>query len=282
MLIIFPPIKAAELPENENAEPSVNETPNDKPTLDILSLALKNLKTVQAVLANNIANSETTGFKKSRVVLVDNSYHQQTLAGTQDSAGNFTPAGIAVGSGIRVSAVQLDFRQGSLMQTGAELDLAIEGRGFLQVIDPADNTMLYTRAGKLAKNANGQLVVCSSETGRLLEAPIQIPQDALRININPEGQVSVQQPGNNQMQLVGQIQLADFVNSEGLTKIGENLYRENDASGPPTQCNPGQNGHGVLRQGFLESSNVDLDEEILEFKRLNRLCRKIKLLIENE
>ena len=148
--------------------------------------------------------------------------------------------------------------------------------------NPTDSATLYTRAGTLSKNPNGQLVVCSAGVGRLLEPPIQIPQDAMGIVISSEGQVSVQQPGNNQLQIVGQIQLATFVNSVGLLKLGENLYQETDGSGPPCTGNPGQNGVGVLRQGFLEASNVDLDDEIRELKRISRACRKIESLIDDE
>jgi flagellar basal-body rod protein FlgG len=249
---------------------------------DMLRLAVKNHKIAQAVIANNIANAETTAFKKSRVVLADNGYRHEILPGHQDSAGQYTPTGVSVGSGSRISAVQLDFQQGSLRQTGGELDVAIEGRGFFQVQNPTDNTTLYTRAGKLSKNPNGQLVICSAETGRLLEPPIQIPQDATAVVISPDGEISVGQPGNNQLQVVGQIQVATFINTKGLLQIGENLYQETDGSGPPTQSNPGQSSVGVLRQGFLESSNVDLDEEIRELKRLGRICRKIELLIDEE
>jgi flagellar basal-body rod protein FlgG len=272
---------------------AAEETPGRKSTIveralvvasdacDTLTIALKNLKTAQAVVANNIANADTPGFKRSRVVFTDQAYRHEALPGMQDAAGQYTPAGIAVGSGNRVAAVQLDFRQGRLNRTGRRLDVAIEGSGFLQVQNPADNTTLYTRAGTLAENPNGQLVVCSASVGRLLEPPIQIPQDATAVAISPDGQVSVGQPGNNQLQIVGQIQLATFINPEGLKKLGENLYQETDASGPPTTNNPGQNGVGTLRQGHLESSNVDLDEEIRELKRLARASRKIELLIDD-
>jgi flagellar basal-body rod protein FlgG len=246
---------------------------------DTLALALKNLTTAQAVVADNIANAETPGFKRSRVVFADHAYRHEVLPGVQDAAGQYTPVGVAVGSGNRVAAVQVDFGQSCMKQTGRPLDVAIEGSGFLQVQNPADNTTLYTRAGTLTKNPNGQLVICSASVGRLLEPPIQIPQDATGVTISPDGQVSVAQPGNNQLQLVGQIQLATFVNPEGLKKLGENLYQENDASGPPTTNNPGQNGVGTLKQGCLESSNVDLDEEIHELKRLGGVCRKIEALI---
>jgi flagellar basal-body rod protein FlgG len=243
---------------------------------DTLENARKSLKIAQATIADNIANAETSGFKKSRVVMADKAYRQETMPGRQDSAGQHAPAGVAVGSGSQVAAIQLDFRQGTIVQTGRELDVAIEGPGFLQVQNPIDNTTLYTRAGKLAKNPNGQLVICSAATGRLLEPPIQIPQDATSVAISTEGQVSVAQPGNNQLQVVGQIQLATFVNPEGLVKLGENLYQESDASGPPTNNNPGQNGTGVLRQGAIESSHQHPPKK----PRLRRTLRTIESLLD--
>jgi flagellar basal-body rod protein FlgG len=287
---------AAEIPKLSPAEPPASpkkqETSPDSilesksassdDARKTLSCALKSLKTARAVIANNIANAETPGFKKSRVILADNHYRHQTLPGVQDASGQFTPVGVSVGSGNRVAAVQLDLRQGMLESTGRELDVAIEGPGFLQVMNPSDSTTLYTRMGKLSKNTNGQLVVCSAGTGRLLEPPIQIPQDATAVVISSNGQVAVGQPGNNQLQQVGQIQLATFVNPEGLLEIGENLFCETDASGPPRINNPGQSGTGSLRQGCVESSNVDLDEEIREFSRLGRSCRKIESLIDTE
>jgi flagellar basal-body rod protein FlgG len=272
-------LKKAEKKSHQKMEPDDSLTSEARVTL---TFALKNLKTVQAVVANNIANAETPGFKKSKVVLAENGYRQKMLPGKQDSTGNYTPVGVAVGDGSHVSAVKFDMRQGSLQCTGDELDVAVEGSGFLQVQNPADNATLYTRAGKLSKNANGNLVLCSADTGRLLEPPIQIPQDATTVVISPDGQVSVGQPGNSTLTNVGQIQLATFINPQGLLKIGENLYQETDGSGPPTQNNPGQNGIGTLRQGFLETSNVDLDEEIRELKRIGRSCRKIELLLDEQ
>jgi flagellar basal-body rod protein FlgG len=248
--------------------------------IDSLENARKGLIIAVAAVADNIANAETAGFKKSRVVMADKAYRQETTPGKQDPAGQFAPTGVQIGSGSQVAAIQLDFRQGTIVETGRELDVAIEGPGFLQVQNPRDSATLYTRSGKLAKNPNGQLVICSAATGRLLEPPIQIPQDATSVAISAEGQVSVAQPGNNQLQVVGQIQLATFVNPEGLVKLGENLYQESDASGPPCISNPGQNGVGALRQGSIESSNVDLDEELKELKRLRRLLRTIESLLD--
>jgi flagellar basal-body rod protein FlgG len=240
------------------------------------------METKLDVISNNLANLETTGYKKDRANFEDLFYRHEKLPGSQDASGQYTPMGIAIGLGVRNQSIQSDFVQGAFKQTGNQLDVAIDGPGFLQVMNPADSTTLYSRAGNLSKNVNGNLVIGSANTGRLLEPPIQIPQDATGIVISPDGQVSVQQPGNKQLQIVGQIQLATFVNSHGLLKLGENLYKETDASGPPTINNPGQSGTGVLRQGYIESSNVDLDEEIRELKRLRQSCRKIETLVDEE
>jgi flagellar basal-body rod protein FlgG len=142
------------------------------------------------------------------------------------------------------------------------LDVAITGRGFFQVMDPSGTT-LYTRAGNFSKNANGNIVMGSAETGRLLEPPITIPQDAMAIVISPEGIVSVRQPGSQQLSQVGQIGMASFINPEGLLKLGENLYSETDSSGAPTLSNPGQDGMGTLQQNSLEASNVEPVQELI-------------------
>ncbi|MGW8257363.1 MAG: flagellar hook-basal body complex protein, partial [Thermoguttaceae bacterium] len=139
----------------------------------------------------------------------------------------------------------------------------IEGNGFFQVQNP-DGTTLYTRAGNWSKNSNGNLVTGSAGDGRLMEPPIVIPPDATAVVISPEGIVSVQQPGNNQLTQVGQIELASFVNAQGLLKKGENLYAETDASGAPTLGNPGQDDLGLLRQNSLEASNVEPVRELID------------------
>jgi flagellar basal-body rod protein FlgG len=222
------------------------------------------METKLDVIANNLANLETTGYKKDRANFEDLFYRHEKLPGSQDASGQYTPMGIAIGLGVRNQSIQSDFVQGAFKQTGNQLDLAIDGPGFLQVMNPSDSTTLYCRAGNLSKNVNGNLVIGSANTGRLLEPPIQIPQDATGIVISADGQVSVQQPGNNQLQIVGQIQLATFINSHGLMKMGENLYKETDASGPPTINNPGQQGTGNIQQNMLEASNVEPTTELID------------------
>jgi flagellar basal-body rod protein FlgG len=221
------------------------------------------METKLDVVANNLANMETTAFKRDRANFEDLFYRYEKFPGQQDSASQYTPTGIAIGLGVRPQSTQTEYFQGPIKQTGQELDVAIEGIGFFQVMNP-DGQIVYTRAGNWSKNANGNLVTGSASDGRLLEPPIIIPNDATAVVISPEGIVSVQQPGTNQLNQVGQIQLASFVNEQGLLKLGENLYRETDASGPPTISNPGQNGVGQLMQNALEASNVEPVQELID------------------
>lgn len=225
---------------------------------------MTSLQTKLDVIANNLANVETTSFKKDRANFEDLFYRHEKMPGALDSSGQYTPTGIAIGLGSEVSSVQTDFRQGAFEQTGEELDVAIEGPGFFQVTDPATGEILYTRAGNFSLNSNGQVVTGSANTGRLLEPPIVIPQDATAIVISSEGQVQVRQPGNNNLTSVGDIELVNFINPEGLLKLGENLYAETDASGTPTAGTPGQDGLGVVRQNFLERSNVEPVHELID------------------
>jgi flagellar basal-body rod protein FlgG len=222
------------------------------------------LETKLDVIANNLANVNTTGFKKDRANFEDLLYRTEVYPGVQDAGGTPTAVGTQVGLGVRVTSTQTDHQQGAFQQTGRDLDVAIEGRGLLPVLDPASQTVIYTRAGNLDINANGQLVLGSAQTGRLLDPPIQIPQNATKIVIEPNGQVMVQTPGTVELQQLGQIQLAQFVNNDGLLKIGENLYRQTDASGPALLANPGQDGLGVFRQANLEASNVEPVQELID------------------
>lgn len=215
------------------------------------------------VIANNLANIETTAFKKGRANFEDLFYRHEVFPGAQDTSGEMTATGISIGLGSRLSGIQTDFRQGAFQQTSNQLDVAIEGAGFFQVLDPSGQ-IYYTRAGNFSINANGNLVIGSAHTGRLLEPPIVIPDDATAISITPEGQVYVQQPNNPQLTLVGDIQLVNFINPEGLLKLGENLYAETDASGPPQAGPPGRDGLGLLRQNALEASNVEPVRELID------------------
>ncbi|MEX2185510.1 MAG: flagellar basal-body rod protein FlgG [Pirellulales bacterium] len=215
------------------------------------------------VVANNLANINTTGFKKGRANFEDLFYRHEVLPGAVDAAGNLTATGTSIGLGTKVSSVQTDFRQGEFNITNAPLDWAVEGDGFFQVAD-SDGTLIYTRAGNFSLNATGDVVMGSASTGRKLDPPIQIPPDATDISVSPEGIVSVKQPGQSALSQVGQLQLATFVNSEGLLKLGENLYAETEASGTATIGNPGVQGVGRVRQGTLEISNVQPVQELID------------------
>ncbi|HID77809.1 MAG TPA: flagellar basal-body rod protein FlgG [Planctomycetaceae bacterium] len=233
-------------------------------TLYSAATGMAAMETKLDVIANNLANVETTAFKRGRVNFEDLFYRHEQMPGEQDASGLYSPIGVSIGLGSRVAGIQSEFRQGAFEETGGPLDLAIEGPGFFQVTDPATGEFLYTRAGKFSINADGQLVLASAGTSRLLEPPIQIPQDATQIAISDQGIVSVRQPGSTQLSQVGTIELATFLNPEGLLKLGENLYAETDASGTPTTGTPGQQGRGVVKQGFLEASNVEPVRELID------------------
>jgi flagellar basal-body rod protein FlgG len=232
-------------------------------TLYTAATGMESMQTRLDVIANNLANVNTVGFKKGRANFEDLFYRHEMLPGAIDTAGQQTGTGTSIGLGSKVSSIQTSFNQGAFQQTGGELDLAIEGRGFLQVTN-TDGAIVYTRAGNLSINATGQLIVGSASTGRVVEPAITIPPDATGIVISPDGTVSVRQPGNSNLSSIGQLQLASFVNPEGLLKLGENLFAETDASGTAVLGTPGQSGLGVLRQNMLEASNVEPVQELID------------------
>ena len=207
-------------------------------TLYTAATGMESLQTKLEVIANNLANVNTTAYKRDRANFEDLFYRQEILPGIQDQIGNRTPTGIAVGLGARVSSTQTDFNQGAFQETGRELDLTIVGDGFFQVVDPSGEIM-YTRSGNFSVNSNGDVVMGSASTGRLLEPAINIPQDAIEVSVSPNGQVFVRQFAQQQLSQVGQIQLAKFINPEGLLKLGENLYAQTDASNPLGHLEPG-------------------------------------------
>ncbi len=228
------------------------------------------LETKLDVIANNLANVNTTAFKRDRANFEDLFYHHYTYPGAADSAGNATPTGISVGMGTRVSSTQTDFDQGAFQQTNNQLDLAIEGNGLFAVEDAATGETLYTRAGNFSINANNELVMGSASTGRKLADGISIPTDATSIVISPDGQVQVRQPNTQQLAVVGQMQLASFPNPDGLEQLGDNLYRETGGSGAPVLGTPGQQGIGVIRQSALEASNVEPVQELIDLIQTQR------------
>lgn len=223
------------------------------------------------VTANNLANIETTAFKRSRVNFEDLIYRTLEQPGLRNGLETPLPMGKQVGTGVRESGTQLDFTQGSFDQTGTPLDMAIEGEGFFQVqafIDGQEKTV-YTRAGNFTKNSNGEIVLGNS-LGARLEPQITIPQDAIELSISPQGLIAVRTQGSLEFQDVGQIQLARFVNPTGLKQLGKNLYDQTDASGPPVQANPTQDGTGAILSATLELSNVDPVRELVELIRTQR------------
>lgn len=211
------------------------------------------------VIANNLANVNTTGFKRGRSDFQDLLYQTLRLAGTASSSNTKVPTGIQVGHGARTVAVQKIFLQGDFMQTQNELDMTIEGKGFFQIRTP-DGETAYTRAGAFKLDNDGRIV---TSDGYPLEPEITIPDDTLNITIGPDGTVSVLQAGQTVPSEVGNIELARFPNQAGLKSIGRNLYVETDASGPVTTGTPGQDGYGTIAQGFLEMSNVSVVEEMV-------------------
>jgi flagellar basal-body rod protein FlgG len=247
---------------------------------EVLTEAIKALRTKMAVISHNMANADTVAFKRSRVELEDCGYRYSKLPGAQDAQNNYAPVGIAVGHGCHVQSVEFDFSQGAFQETGRPLDVAIEGEGFLQLIDPATNNFVYTRAGNFAVNANGILVIGSASTGRVVQPQITIPIDTMGVVISAEGNVSIQQYGQTQFSQVGQLQMAKFLNPQGLIKLGENLYQESLASGAAIFGQPGTNGLGTLRQKALERSNVELDEELLDWQTTERTLKCFERLID--
>jgi flagellar basal-body rod protein FlgG len=233
-------------------------------TLYTAATGMNSLETKLDVIANNLANSNTTAFKRGTVNFEDLFYRNLKLPALQDATGNYTPTGIAVGLGTRVQSTGTDFTQGNFIETNDQLDVAISGRGFFQVTDPNTGQIVYTRAGNLALNSTNQLVVESAQVGRVLQPAISLPQDYTGIIIGQNGSVQVQQYNNTNFTQVGQLQLANFVNPEGLLKLGENLYQYTNASGPPLLANPGQNGVGTLQQSALEASNVEPVTELVD------------------
>jgi len=220
-------------------------------------------------IANNLANAGTTAFKSSRTDFEDLFYQYYEPPGAQDALGNQTAEGIYAGSGVRVSAVQPDFSQGSLLETGRQYDVAISGDGFFRVTDGGAQPY-YTRNGQFSINSNGSLVLASANRGLLIDPPITVPNDTIQFSISGTGVVSVLTSGSNNLQQVGNIQLARFINNEGLLHQGDTLYSETDASGPPLLDAPGSQGLGTLKQSFLEASNTEPVRELVDLIKTQR------------
>jgi len=229
-------------------------------SLWIAKTGLETQQTNMDVISNNLANVNTSGFKRGRAVFEDLMYQTIRQPGAQVGAANQLPSGLQIGTGVRTVATERIHSQGDLRETGNSLDIAIQGRGFLQVELP-DGTFAYTRDGSLQVDQNGQLVTAG---GYPVQPPINIPDNALGVTIARDGTVSITQPGAvGQNVQIGQLQLTTFINPTGLQSLGENLYAETDASGPANFSQPGLNGAGLVLQNYVETSNVNVAEELV-------------------
>ncbi|RUO43017.1 flagellar basal-body rod protein FlgG [Aliidiomarina taiwanensis] len=228
-----------------------------------------------AVTSNNLANASTIGFKKSRAIFEDLLYQNINQPGGQSTQETELPSGLMLGAGTRVVATQKNFSQGNLITTENSLDIMISGKGFFEILMP-DGSVSYTRNGQFTLDRDGQIVTPGA--GHPLQPAINIPDDALSVTVSQDGEVAVTMPGQAGNQVVGQINLASFINPAGLEPIGENLFKESASSGAPLQGIPGVDGMGSLHQGALETSNVNVTEELvnlIESQRVYEMNSKV-------
>ena len=218
------------------------------------------------VIANNLANVSTNGYKRGRAVFEDLLYQTLRQPGAQSSQQTQIPSGLQLGTGVRPVSTARIFTQGNIQKTDNALDIGIQGDGFFQILLP-DGTTAYTRDGTFQKDNQGQIVTAN---GYPLQPNITIPANALTVTIANDGTVSITQPGVAAPTQIGNIQLANFVNSGGLQSIGQNLFLETASSGTPTPNAPGSNGAGVLNQGYVETSNVNVAEELVTMIQTQR------------
>ena len=218
------------------------------------------------VISNNLANVNTTGFKRSRAIFEDLLYQNLRQPGAQSSQQTQIPAGLQLGTGVKPVSTERIHTQGNLQRTENALDMAINGQGFFQVLLP-DGTTGYTRDGSFHKDSQGQMVTAS---GYPLQPNIVIPDNAQTVTIGSDGTVTVTQPGSATPTQIGSIQLANFVNPAGLQSIGENIYLETAASGTPSPNTPGSNGVGLINQSYVETSNVNVAEELVAMIQTQR------------
>jgi flagellar basal-body rod protein FlgG len=236
------------------------------PALWIAKTGLDAQQTRMAVVSNNLANVNTTGFKRGRAEFEDLLYQNVRQTGGQSSQNTQLPSGLMLGTGVRTVGTEKLFTQGSMTQTGNNLDLAINGRGFFQILLP-NGSVAYTRNGSFQMNDQGKVVTAN---GYELQPDITVPANTQSITIGTDGVVSAQIAGATAPSQVGTLQLADFINPTGLQPIGENLYVESAASGAPQVGNPDSNGLGSVVQGSLEGSNVNVVEELVNMIETQR------------
>ena len=223
-------------------------------------------QTQMDVISNNLANVSTSGFKRSRAVFEDLLYQTMRQPGAQSSQQTQLPSGMQIGTGVRSVATERIFEQGNLQATSNDKDIAIQGAGFFQVLMP-DGTAAYTRDGSFQIDSQGQLVTSS---GYAIQPALTIPAGAQSVTVARDGTVSVTLQGTAATTQIGTLQLATFVNPTGLESKGENLYVETGASGSPNTNTPGTNGSGTLSQGFVETSNVNVVEELVNMIQTQR------------
>ncbi|MCL1073955.1 flagellar basal-body rod protein FlgG [Shewanella dokdonensis] len=245
------------------------------PALWISKTGLDAQQTDISVISNNVANASTVGYKKGRAVFEDLLYQTVNQAGGISAANTKLPNGLNLGAGTKVVSTQKIFSQGNMETTDNSMDLMIQGPGFFEIQMP-DGTTAYTRNGQFTLDDTGQMV--TSGEGYVLQPGITIPDNATSITVSEEGEVSVKVPGNAENQVVGQLTMSDFINPSGLQPIGQNLYLETGASGTPVQGTPSLDGLGSIRQGSLETSNVNVTEELvnlIESQRVYEMNSKV-------
>jgi len=218
------------------------------------------------VISNNLANVSTNGFKRGRAVFEDLLYQPLRQPGAQSSQQTQIPSGLQLGTGVRPVSTARIFTQGNIQKTDNSLDVAVQGNGFFQVLLP-DGTTGYTRDGSFQKDNQGQIVTAD---GYPVQPNITIPANALTVSIGTDGTVSITQSGTAATTQIGSIQLATFINPGGLQSIGQNLFLETAASGTPTPNTPGTNGAGIVNQGYVETSNVNVAEELVTMIQTQR------------
>ena len=229
------------------------------PALYVSKTGLSAQDTALTTTSNNLANVNTTGFKRERAVFQDLLYQIERQPGGLSSQDSELPSGLQIGTGVRVVGTAKEFTQGSLQVTEQPLDMAVNGRGFLQVLLP-DGTISYTRDGQFQLNSNGDIVTAN---GHPLEPAITVPDNTSSITIGTDGTVSSLVTGDTAPTVIGNITTVDFINPQGLEAIGNNLFRETGSSGDPQEGTPGLDGLGTLEQGMVESSNVEVVEELV-------------------
>ena len=234
--------------------------------LAIAKTGLEAQQTQLDVITNNLANVSTNGYKESRAVFQDLLYQTVREAGAQSSQQTQLPSGLQLGTGVETVATEKIFTQGNLQKTGNQLDVAIDGQGFFQVLMP-DGSTAYSRDGSFQLDNQGEVVTSS---GYVVQPAITVPPNSSNLTIGSDGTVTVTEPGSVTPVQVGSIQLASFINPAGLQAIGQNLFLETAASGSPSTNSPGSNGIGSLDQGYVENSNVNVVEELVNMIQAQR------------